>query len=124
MWGCHGVRTARDLLAYAPNVHFFSSQRALFFFLTLTFLWLFSASMSDYSSFTDDFDKISFDRPSPQSNVVPGLGIEDMVSQRKSRPPLRSRPDIDFSRSSSSGSDVGIYAPTRQPSNMSGSMLV
>lgn len=108
--GCSGARTAR-----AQNVHFFSSQRALF----VSF-----ASMSEYSSFDDDLDQIGFRRPpSIGSNAVSRLGSEDVDSQCKSRPPLRSRPDIDFSRYSTTGRDLGFHSLARQTSYVSGSTL-
>ena len=80
--------------------------------------------MSNNSGFDDDFDQIGFGcPPSSQSNTGFGPGSEDVVSQRKLRPPLRSRPDIDFSRYSTTGSNIGFYPPTRQTSHMSGSTL-
>ena len=108
--GCSGARTAR-----AQNVHFFSSQHALF----VSF-----ASMSEHSSFDDDLDQIGFRRPpSIGSNAVSRLGSEDVDSQCKSRPPLRSRPDIDFSRYSTTGRDLGFHSLARQTSYVSGSTL-
>ena len=113
--GCSGAQTARDLLAHAQNVHFFSSQRALF----VSF-----ASMSEYSSFDNDLNQIGFRcPPSSGSNAVSRLGSKDVDSQCKSRPPLRSRPDIDISRYSTTGRDLGFHSLARQTSYVSGSTL-
>ena len=80
--------------------------------------------MSNYSSFDDDLDQIGFRcPPSSRSNAVSRLGSEDVDSQCKSRPPLRSRPDIDFSRYSTTGRDLGSNSLACQTSYMSGSTL-
>ena len=99
------------------NVHFFLATPNAHFFL-ISFV-----SMSDISGFDDDLNQIGFDcPPSSRSNTVFGPGCED-VSQRKPRPLLRSRPDIDFSRYSTTGSDVGFHPTSHKTSRMSGSTL-
>jgi hypothetical protein len=116
----------------------FGCIRALFFTHNTPFSYsphVFSvlhavSTMSDYEDFEDDFDRVSIGPPPSDVYSSRGAHEKDFVdigSQRMPRPPLRSRPQMDFSgQQIPAETDHGFTippVPRRPPSHLSGSTL-
>jgi hypothetical protein len=116
----HHVLYSNMYISLLPNTHFFFSVFTFFHLIIF-------AHMSDLDDYDGDCDQVSHIPPRPPS--VSSFGSDDVVrSQRMLRPPLRSRPNIDFPHhfAAETGHGFSVPSASRHPpfhSHMSSSTL-